>query len=419
MTEQVPPERELDIAVSTDDLNLVDWMRPYVLKTGGLLRGLLVLLILICSIWLGIWLWVALTYFAGLLLLFVSAWLVTLILAPVVSKLIEWGIAKGLAIGLCYLLLIAFVGLFVALIAPGLILQTKSLIQNFGPFTDNVQSWLNSTMGSLGLGKLDLSEIIKQFESYATTLLKNALDLVTGVAGFLFQILLVTIISASLLAGRRFSANEKPRSASTLEKTVPLRWRQFARWLRLTVERNFGIFLGGQLIVSAFYAVAVGLVMWVSGLPYAVTTACLCGVFMLIPLFGGPISLFIPLIVAISSEPVSALIVLPILFIIQTALLNVVLPKIVGKGSGLGPVSTLFVLLAGGQIGGIWGVILGVPLAGVAVSTFDYVMSHILTREAKSPDAVVSVTTTSDPNNSVEVGVNIVKGQPAEQISKS
>ena len=102
---------------------------------------------------------------------------------------------------------------------------------------------------------------------------------------------------------------------------------------------------------------------------------------MLIPFFGGPLSLLLPLIVAISSQPATALVVIPVLFIFQTALLNVILPKIVGQSSGLGPVATLFVLLAGAQVGGIWGFLLGVPIAGVAVSTFRYLLTSISLRE--------------------------------------
>jgi predicted PurR-regulated permease PerM len=133
--------------------------------------------------------------------------------------------------------------------------------------------------------------------------------------------------------------------------------------------------------MGVLYGIVVSLIMGLTSLPYAVTTGCICGAMMLIPFFGGPLSLLLPLIVSISSDPNTALVVIPILFIIQTVLLNVALPKIVGQSSGLGPVATLFVLLAGAQIGGVWGVLLGVPLVGVAVSTVEYLLKNVSRRE--------------------------------------
>lgn len=137
---------------------------------------------------------------------------------------------------------------------------------------------------------------------------------------------------------------------------------------------------------------------------------------MLIPLFGGPLSLLPPLIVAISSTPEVGWFVLPVLFVIQTALLNVVLPKIVGQRSGVGPVATLFVLLAGAQIGGVWGVLLGVPLAGVVVSVYDYLLSNSLRRESPQPKVEVKVTTDPEAH---EVEVTTVVKAPVNEVSSS
>ncbi len=399
-----------------DNLDLREWFNPALFKTTILLRVLLVMLIMIAAFWLGAWAWLAFTYFAGLLLLFISAWLIALILTPLVRRLVIFGLPKGAAIGLAYLLVLLIIGAFAVLAGPGLVLQTSTLIQNFGPLTNDTANWLNTTTKKLGIGPLDLNEVSKQFQGYATTILRNALDVATGLAGFLIQILLVLIISGSLLAGQTYTEKDEQRRSKKhgWTEVVPQRWRTFANLLKQTLERNFGVFLGGQLIVGFIYGVMVGVAMSFAGLPYAVTTAVICGLMMLIPLFGGPLSLLLPLIVAISSEPAKAWIVLPILFVLQTVLLNVVLPKIIGQSSGLGPVATLFVLLAGAQIGGVWGVLLGVPVAGVVVSIWEYLVIGAARRqleEAKTKSA-------SDENLSAQVEITLVK-TPLDTIPKS
>jgi predicted PurR-regulated permease PerM len=190
----------------------------------------------------------------------------------------------------------------------------------------------------------------------------------------------------------------------------------------MSLERNFGVFLGGQLIVGILYGVVVAFVMSLVSLPYAVTTACVCGALMLIPLFGGPLSLFAPLLVAVSESPGIALIVLPVLFVVQTVLLNVVLPKIVGQSSGLGPVATLFVLLAGAQVGGVWGVLLGVPIAGVVMNILEYLITNSSWGETSEVKVGLSVTAgaDTDPAAQAEVTVREVeKLEKEEQVTRS
>lgn len=418
MTEQPPEKPKQARGKGNEDIDLSEWFNPSLLETSTLLRVLLVLLITICLLWLAVWVWLAISYFAGLLLLFMSAWLIALMLTPLVRYIIKMGLPKGPAIGLSYILVIMVIGLFIALVVPGLISQTQVLIANTGPLTSDLQSWLNATAKNLGIGPLNLSEVGQQFQGFVTDLLKNALAVATGLAGFLLQILLVLIISASLLAGQRYTEKERDldRRNDGLRDLISPRWRRFGLWVRLSLERNFGVFLGGQLVVGVIYGIVVAIVMLLAGLPYAVTTACICGVMMLIPLFGGPLSLLPPLIVAISSTPEVGWFVLPVLFVIQTALLNVVLPKIVGQRSGVGPVATLFVLLAGAQIGGVWGVLLGVPLAGVVVSVYDYLLSNSLRRESPQPKVEVKVTTDPEAH---EVEVTTVVKAPVNEVSSS
>lgn len=406
------------------DIDLSEWLNPSLFKTSALLRILLVLLITICLLWLGVWVWLALSFFAGLLLLFMSAWLLALLLTPLVRYLVRFGLPKAAAIGASYVLLILVLGLFIALVVPGLISQTRTLIQNFGSLTSDSQRWLNETAQNFGLGTLNLNDLGKQFQGFATDLLKNALDIATGLAGFLVQTLLVLIISGSLLAGQRYSDKEKetPRVNSSIGQTVPPRWRKFGKRVRMSLERNFGVFLGGQLIVGILYGVVVAFVMSLVSLPYAVTTACVCGALMLIPLFGGPLSLFAPLLVAVSESPGIALIVLPVLFVVQTVLLNVVLPKIVGQSSGLGPVATLFVLLAGAQVGGVWGVLLGVPIAGVVMNILEYLITNSSWGETSEVKVGLSVTAgaDTDPAAQAEVTVREVeKLEKEEQVTRS
>jgi predicted PurR-regulated permease PerM len=140
------------------------------------------------------------------------------------------------------------------------------------------------------------------------------------------------------------------------------------------------VFLGSQIAIAVLYGFIVSISMSIAGFPYAVSTGVFCGVLMLIPFFGGPLSLIPPLIVSIGtdSSTLPIWVVIIIIWAFQTVELNVLQPRMVGERSGIGPVTTLLILLAGGQIWGIWGVVLAVPLAGVAKNMLDYTVALII-----------------------------------------
>lgn len=382
--------RSSDNANSVKEIGISSWTQRPWLKLEPLLRVLLMLLIIMASIWLTTTLWQVVSFFSNLILLFFASWLVALMLANPVHMFVRWGWPKIAAIGASYILLVAFISGFVLIVLPGLIAQTRSLSDNLSKYTSNLEQDVNKTLQDYGINSIDLAQASSQLQSIGADVLKNALTLATGIVSFLLQLLLLVIISASLLAGRDYqpsgtkSLKTSPTDASktSLWHRFPERWRRWIEFVRLSFERNFGVFLGGQMVVAIIYGVSTWLIMLITGFEYPVTTGCICGMLMIIPFFGGPLSLLPPLIVAFGpNDDKPILIVLVLLFILQTALLNVVLPKLVGRSSGVGPVTTLFVLLAGAQVGGIFGVLLAVPIAGVAKNIGTTLVNEFFTRE--------------------------------------
>jgi predicted PurR-regulated permease PerM len=365
--------------------DLTMWLKPSLFKNETLWRVLLVLLIVVVLLWLGGWVWGALSYFSSLLLLFLSGWLIALFLRPVVGWFVKRGLAKAGAIGITYLMVVAGIGLFSLVVGPALISQTGNLIENTGPLISRTQNWFRDITSSLGLGPLNLKELASQVQGYTSSLLGSILNLTTSVTGFAVEILLAIIISVSLLAGQSYAKTAKnaAKAAPAWPQILPASWKATALFLKESLEQNFKIYLGGQLTVGLLYGLFVWLVMVVAGVPYAVTTASLCFVLMLIPLCGGPLSLFLPLLIVIGTSSGDGWIIFPVLFLFQTILLNGLLPKIVGKKSGLNPVTTLFVLLAGAQIGGVWGVILAVPVAGVVANALELLKTNSAKPEAQ------------------------------------
>jgi predicted PurR-regulated permease PerM len=99
--------------------------------------------------------------------------------------------------------------------------------------------------------------------------------------------------------------------------------------------------------------------------PYALTLALLAALFELIPFFG-PILAAVPAVLFGFTDSLSlGLMVIGLYIIIQQLESHVIYPLVVNKIIGVPPIIAIIALLAGGQLGGFLGFILGVPVAVV------------------------------------------------------
>jgi hypothetical protein len=86
---------------------------------------------------------------------------------------------------------------------------------------------------------------------------------------------------------------------------------------------------------------------------------------MIIPLVGNFIAFVPPMLVVLVQKPDQWIWVLGALFLMQTFVMNFVGPRIMSQAIGIHPLYVMAAMLIGGQIGGFWGALFGIPIAGV------------------------------------------------------
>jgi predicted PurR-regulated permease PerM len=93
------------------------------------------------------------------------------------------------------------------------------------------------------------------------------------------------------------------------------------------------------------------------------------GLVVMIPFFG-PILALVPVLgITFLAVPSAFLPVAILSILLQQVMLNVVSPRVMSNAIGIHPLFVFFALLLGSKIAGFWGVLLGVPIAGV-INTF-------------------------------------------------
>lgn len=126
----------------------------------------------------------------------------------------------------------------------------------------------------------------------------------------------------------------------------------------------FSKFIRGQLLeafcVGSLSAIALSIV----GINYAVVIGIIAGICNMIPYVGPIVGTVLAAIMGLlSGRPIKVLYAIIAMLIVQQVDNNLLAPKIVGDSVGLHAVFTMMAILIGGNIGGLLGMLLAVPIA--------------------------------------------------------
>lgn len=130
------------------------------------------------------------------------------------------------------------------------------------------------------------------------------------------------------------------------------------------IKTTFGKYIHGQLIEASIVAVLSSIVLSIIGVEYSIVLGIICGIFNLIPYIGPFIGIAITAIFTLFSGDLWMLLAVVIcLLIVQQIDCNILCPKIVGDIVGLHPALVLIAVTVGGNMNGLLGMIIAVPIA--------------------------------------------------------
>lgn len=336
-----------------------------------------------------LFLWVLVHAAAGVFVLFIVAGLIALILNPLVSAVHRGRVPRGMAVGIVYLTLIGSVA------TAGALLVT--------PITDQVTSFQKAVPGieksaNKNLGQLERSlnhkgihvKIAKQGDTALQTLSKRVLggtdsivstgtDIATKVVTAGASLILIFVLSIyMLLYGQQIGdlvRRVMPSGDGTPEDDYPTR-----------VQKAVAGYVRGQTLFSLAMGTGAGASLYVFGVlgifPLGKTYALAFGIFFglmeLIPFVGPFLGALPPLLVALFSDPISAVWV-GLLFIgLQQVEGHVVAPQIFSHTLRINPLLVIFALLVGAEVSGFVGALLALPIAAIIRETLDYLRRHLV-----------------------------------------
>jgi len=292
--------------------------------------------------------------------------LLAMLFLPVSRWLERKGMSKGLSIVTCVL---AFVAILVGIVWL-ITWQVTDLASDLG----NIEQKVNKMIADLkqtinqkfGISPKKQEELMKNSgASGATSMVSN---LGSGLMGFLVDFILVLVYIFLFMYYRS-------HIKKFILQLIPAKEKRNTEEIISGIEKVSQQYLTGLglMIVGLWIMYSIG--FSIVGVQFAVFFAILCGLLEIIPFVGNLTGNLLTVLMVVvqgggSGMIIGVLITYAVVQFIQTYILE---PLVVGAEVNINPLFTIFVLVAGELVWGIPGMVLAIPLLGIAKIICDHI----------------------------------------------
>ncbi|WP_339063864.1 AI-2E family transporter [Tepidibacillus marianensis] len=312
-------------------------------------------------------------FIKNLFLPFFIAMIISYLLHPIVTMLHDRGVPRSIAVLLIYIIFFGSITIISLKAFPLLLLQIRELGENFPSIIHRFEAWFETIRNGYPIPDYIQKGIDHSITGWKTNLtdgFSHLSDWIGNTISILFTIFLVPFVSFYIL--KDYKLIEK-----TVITFVPRKKRKGMIRLLKDIDEALGNYIRGQLIVMTIVGVLAYIGYLVIDLPYALLLAFIVAITDIIPYLGPFIGAAPAVIVGLSISWKMVIIVLLINLTIQTLEGNVISPQVVGRKLNIHPLFIIISLLVGGEIGGVVGMILAVPIFAIIKVIVQHVFIYI------------------------------------------
>ena len=294
----------------------------------------------------------------------VLAGAIVFVLNPVVTRLHRRGIPRALGAALSYAIVLgAVVGLGV-LLTPLASDQARELSDEWPEIKARAERWIDDrAVDSKGtFWEFDAEELKDSFSAGDLTL-EEQLDRARDIGLQVFHVLLILFLGPIVAF---YLLVDLPHIKQATESLIPEGARPEVMHLGRRLNRAIGGFFRGQLFVAFIVGVMCSVGLLVIGLRFWFLVGMIAGLFNVVPLIGPWIGGIPGVVIALTTgSPLQALGVVIVMVGAQQVDNHFITPQVMHRAVQLHPAAVILALLAGGTLGGFFGLLLAVPVAAV------------------------------------------------------
>ena len=269
--------------------------------------------------------------------------------------------SRGLAIAAVYLVALGIIALVLALAAPRIAQETQRLVAALPSLTEKISSGqiayqVGGSRGWSAETQHKVESFLASHRQQIVVAAQRTVAQVVDTAKNLWWLVLVPILSVFFLKdGRKFGA-------ALIESVPGEQDRRVAASTLDEMNAMLGHFIRAQLIIALLAMLAITLVTWAMGVPYAFVIGPAAGALEFIPVVGPVLGGALVMGVAFMANYQHLLWLLIFLLAWRGTQDYVNGPRIMGRRLALHPLAILFGVLAGGEVAGVVGVFLSIPI---------------------------------------------------------
>ena len=328
--------------------------------------------------------WFALGLVGEAVFVFLAAMLIALVLNPVIRALQRARVPRPIAVFLVYLAFVAVLVLIGLLVVPPALRQLENLQNALPGLVGGARGGLDRLQRLADRVRLNVDvnaearrialSLSRNLPTATRSLVSVGMSLVRGIA---VTIIIVVISIYMLLDAKRI--------VRFITTHFPTRSQADGEQYVAVVQSAVINYVKAQVLLSAALGVSAGLAMWLLGVTgvfpagskYAVFFGAWTALMEVIPYVGPVLAAVPPTVVALFHSPLAAVWVVVAFLLIQQVEGHILAPLIMSSRFRVHPLIVIFVILAGGQIHGLTGVFLAIPLIPMVKESLSFFSSRV------------------------------------------
>ncbi|HEL2040720.1 TPA: AI-2E family transporter [Streptococcus suis] len=305
------------------------------------------------------------------------------LLNPMVDWMEKHKISRTVGIFILFVLISLLIIWGLAVAIPSIQEQVTSFAQNL---PSNIQKIEGQVTGLLQDQRFEqfrptalemLNKVNDQIVAYAQKFSSSAVNWASNLISTASQIIVAILIMPFILF---YLLRDGQYLNKHITQYLPTKWREPIGTVLSDVNGQLSNYVRGQVTVAIIVALMFSVMFSIIGLSYPITLGVMAGFLNLIPYLGSFLAMIPAVILGLIAGPIMLIKVLVVFMIEQTIEGRFVTPLIIGSSLSIHPITILFVLLTAGQMYGVLGVLLGIPIyASIKVlvkAAFEWYKAH-------------------------------------------
>lgn len=323
------------------------------------------------------------------------------------SMIKKTGPRRALALVLTLAMISLVLALLFRLLMPQVLDTIYRLIEQFPDFLeqfkDKAKSFLESfpelnkwLSNSASFENINWSDILGKALTFAgnsaVSIIEGLLSTIGSIYSGIFNAVIAVVFAIYCLFRKEILARQGKRLLYAFVKEK--RADYIVRVLRLT-NQTFSNFISGQCLEAVILGSMFAVAMTIFRMPYVALVSLLIGITALIPIVGAFVGCILGAFFILVNNPMQALWFVVMFLILQQIENNVIYPKVVGKSVGLPGMWVLVAVTVGGELMGVIGMLLMIPMVSVLYTHLREITAKRLAKKGISADKLVNAPMTS------------------------